>query len=101
MLFLCEHALTNVIIPPNVKYIGCNAFSYSTLSKITFLNNKAYTASDGIDISESRIGYYESNNKDTCIKKYVKNENLIIEGYKGSTAEQYAQEHGFKFVPLD
>ena len=31
----------------------------------------------------------------------VKNGYLIIKGYKNSTAEQYANEHGFKFVPLN
>ena len=87
--FYCCTSLEEITIPQNVVYIGIEAFSYNTLSKITFLNSK-------IDISESYIGYYE--NEDGL---YIKNTNLIIEGYKGSTAEEYAQENGFTFVPLD
>ena len=99
---ICEYAfqecisLNEVIIPKHTHVIKHDAFLYSTLSKITFLNNEPYTSPFSTDISGSRIGYYKNE-----YGLYVKNENLIIEGYKGSTAEHYAQEHGFKFVPLD
>ena len=42
------------------------------------------------------IGYYTDKNG-----LYRKKDDMTIKGYKNSTAEQYAQEHGFKFVPLD
>lgn len=80
--------LTNCRIPASVLKIDLDAFDCKTLLKITLLNPE-------INLSISRIGYYTENGL------YKKNNNLIIEGFRGSTAEQYAKEHGFKFVPLD
>ena len=81
--------LTEVNIPQNIKKVGRCAFDYPTLLKIK-LSNK------NIDISESRIGYYGDENG-----LYRKNNNLTIEGYKGSTAQEYAKEHGFNFESID
>ena len=60
------------------------------MQKITLLNEEC-------NISKSGIGYYYEDKE--CLNR--KNENLTIQGYTGSTAEQYAKEHGFKFVSLD
>ena len=83
-------SLTQMIIPNSITDIEYAAFENCfSLKKITFLNPKTH-------IHELSIGY--------CINSdglYIKNRELTIEGYKNSTAEQYAQEHGFKFVPLD
>ena len=87
--FLGCTSLKEITLPESVTKIGVDAFQYHTLSKITFLNSK-------INISESRIGYYKDKNG-----LYRKNDNLTIEGYKDSTAEKYAKEHGFYFIALD
>ena len=87
--FLGCTSLKEITLPESVTKIGVDAFQYHTLSKITFLNSK-------INISESRIGYYKDKNG-----LYRKNDNLTIEGYKGSTAEKYAKENGFNFVIID
>ena len=83
-------SLTHITIPDKVTVIEDDTFlNCTSLNVITISNSEAH-------ISDSKIGYFVDSNG-----LYMKNENLIIKGYKGSTAEQYAQEHGFKFVPLD
>ncbi len=83
-------SLTQITIPNSVIAIGNNAFrNCVSLIHITVLNPNT-------DIFDSEIGYFFDSNG-----LYMKNEELIIRGYKDSTAEQYAQKHGFKFVPLD
>ena len=83
-------SLEEITISSSVAVIGDSAFAGCTsLKKITILNPKTY-------IHELSIGY--------CINSnglYIKNRDLTIEGYRNSTAEQYAREHGFKFVSLD
>ncbi|WP_406535180.1 leucine-rich repeat protein [Methanobrevibacter sp.] len=82
-------SLTEIIIPNSVTEIKNNAFeNCCSITKMIFLNSK-------IDISESLIGYYKDENG-----LYRKN-NLTIKGYKGSTAEKYANEHDFDFVAID
>ena len=81
-------SLTDIIIPYNIITIENDAFEYPTLSKITILNPDT-------NIENSFIGYYKESGL------YKKNNNLTIEGYKGSTAEKYAMEHGFNFVAID
>ncbi len=82
-------ALLEVTIPENVQYIGEEAFLYKNLRKVKILNLK-------VDIEESKIGYHKDS-----YGLYRKNEMLTIEGYKDSTAEKYAKEHGFYFIALD
>ena len=83
-------SLNYVVIPGTVLSINEFAFfNCLSLTIITILN-------PNVNLHNLCIGYYENNDG-----LYMKNEKLIIKGYKGSTAEQYAQEHGFKFVPLD
>ena len=83
-------SLTQIIIPNRVTEIGEKAFAdCNNLSCVVVMN-------PSLDLSKSMIDY--------CIDKnglYKKKENLILKGYKNSTAEQYAQKHGFLFVSLD
>ena len=78
-----------VIIPENVQYIGEEAFLYKNLRKIKILNPE-------VNIEESKIGYHKDS-----YGLYRKNETLTVEGYKDSTAEEYAKKHDFHFITLD
>ena len=87
--FANDSSLNEVIIPQNVKSIGYAAFfECIVLNKITIL-------SKDVELAEISIGYCMENDL------YRKNTYLVIEGYSGSTAEQYAKENGFKFVAID
>ena len=105
-------SLSSIIIPNNVEYIDHEAFnncsSLSTIiipSSIIFLGDEAFfgcTAlnritilSHDVQLGKICIGYYRDDEG-----LYKKNTNLVIEGYTGSTAEQYAKENDFKFVTL-
>ena len=79
-------SLTHIIIPDNIEYISFKLFlNCKKLRKIKILNSN-------IEIYEGGLGYYEENGL------YMKNKNLEIQGYKNSTAEEYAQNNGFKFT---
>ena len=84
------YALEQITIPNSVTKIGKKAFGdCNNLSCVVVMN-------PSLDLSKSMIEY--------CIDKnglYKKKENLILKGYKNSTAEQYAQKHSFLFVSLD
>ena len=106
-------SLTHIIIPDSVTEIGADAFSGCLALKeitipnsITEIGEKAFAECNNLscvvvmnpklDLSKSMIDY--------CIDKnglYKKKDNLILKGYRNSTAEQYAQQNGFRFVSLD
>ncbi|MBP0968012.1 MAG: leucine-rich repeat protein, partial [Oscillospiraceae bacterium] len=72
--------LTSVTIPDGVTYIGTNAFAKcSSLTVITVPESVEFIGEDA----------FPTDNKD-----------LIIHGYIGSLAEQYAKEAGIRFVSL-
>lgn len=78
--------LKNVVIPDSVSYIGKFAFyRCPTLKEIVILNPdcEIYDADTTITSMDS-FGYRG-----------------VIKGYKGSTAEVYANKYGYTFVPLD
>ena len=109
--------LKEIVLPENITFIEPDAFDYEIVKCITILNYY-------IDLSNTKLGYFidhdgigkihfinpiyhhdlsKSSIGHSIYDKgiYRVNNNLTIKGYKGSTAEQYAKEHGFKFVPLD
>jgi len=115
---LCD-SLTAITLPESLEYVGSIAFmNCHSLKFVTILN--PYTNIDqgafGYFVNESNIlepfykvsddgimeNYYNNRENDDYFAELImRDKNLTIQGYKGSTAEQYAQENGFKFVPLD
>ena len=83
---------------PNLKKITLPKKLVSCKKAFADCNNLSCVVvmNPSLDLSKSMIEY--------CIDKnglYKKKENLILKGYKNSTAEQYAQKHSFLFVSLD
>ncbi len=109
--YWCKN-LNNVVIPSNVKEIGNNAFSWcESLSNLTI--------SEGVE-HIGQAAFFRCNNlKEVTIPKSVtridmhafgwdyvndydvRNEDLVIKGYSGTAAEQYARDNGFKCILLD
>ena len=77
-------SLTSVTIPGSVTSIGDEAFSGCT-------SLKSIKIPDSVTLIGWRaFGYYN----------FKKIENFIVYGIKGSAAERYANENGFKFVAI-
>lgn len=77
----CDN-LTNIVIPNNLVHISYGAFKDCIgLKEITILNHQCYIFDSETTITGSS--------------------DLIIYGYKGSTAEAYATKYGREFVALD
>ena len=102
----------NVTLPENLNNIGAKAFSEcKKLEEITMPNfvirvdNKAFFGCDNlkkvtIKSKNVKLGKYSFGYKEVD-NEIVPIEGFTIKGYKGSTAEKYAEENGFKFVALD
>ena len=106
-------ALTNIVIPNSVISIGQGAFQWCTgLTRITIpdsvtkIGDYAFYDCTGLtsvtipesveSIGSKAFGYYF--NEDYG---YIKIENFTIYGHTGTTAETYANENGFTFIPLE
>ena len=85
--------LENVTIPNTVTeiyplaFIGCTKLKSITIPKSV----KTIVKSAG-----KTMGYYRDNDNN-----YIKIADFTIKGYKGTAAEEYAKENGFKFIALD
>ena len=104
-------SLTSITMPNSVTSIGRDAFAYCTsLTSVTISNSVSSISmatffccsnltSITIPKSVTSIGQiafgYDFDNG------FVKIENFIIYGYKGSAAETYANEKGFTFVDIE
>ncbi len=112
---ICDYAffdnqnLKNVILPDSVKSIGNSAFSgCSALTSVTIGKNvksigiyaffnclslKSIKLSDTTtEIGDSAFGYYYENDTFKTVDGFT------VYGNKGSEAERYANENGFKFA---
>ena len=89
--FLNCTSLANVTISKKVRYINNRAF-------MNCINLKSVTVPKSIvKILNYAMGYYQ----DTETGSYKKIDGFTIKGYKGTAAEEYAKENGFKFIALD
>lgn len=78
--------ISELVIRDNVNYICDDAFLGTENLK------SVYILPLTIDLTNSGIGYYTDDTKLDSVKIY---------GYENSTAETYANENGFTFIPLD
>lgn len=78
--------ITDLIIGEEVRLICDNAFTEAVQLKQVLIYPR------DIDLTKTGIGYFSKNEK---------LEDMIIYGYIGSTAENYANENGFTFIALD
>lgn len=69
------------------------------LSEITITNTE-YNFDD--EVSENKpFGYTYVFDDDGVVTEFIKNDDFVIKGYYGSTAQQYAEENDFTFVPIE
>lgn len=109
--YWCKN-LNNVVIPGTVKEIGDNAFSWcESLSKLTIeegvehIGEAAFFRCNNLNevtipksvtqIDLHAFGWDYVNDRDE------RNENLVINCYSGTAAEQYARDNGFECHLLD
>lgn len=78
--------ITDLIIGEEVRLICDNAFTKAVQLKQVLIYSR------DIDLTKTGIGYFSENEK---------SEDMIIYGYIGSTAENYANENGFTFIALE
>ena len=84
-------SLESISIPDSVTEIQpCAFFNCTSLKSITI--PKSVT-----NMSNCCLGYGDYHNTN----KTEKDSNFTIKGYKGTAAETYAKENGFKFIALD
>lgn len=83
--------LKEVNLPKNLNMIESNAFQGCDKLKSVTVKSKE------VIIGEYALGYTAEKDGDS----YKKVEGFTIYGYTGSTAEGYAKNHGFAFVPID
>lgn len=69
------------------------------LSEITITNTE-YNFVD--EVSENKpFGYSYVFDDDGVVTEFIKNDDFVIKGYYGSTAQQYAEKNDFTFVPIE
>ena len=69
------------------------------LSEITITNTE-YNFDD--EVSENKpFGYSYVFDDDGVVTEFIKNDDFVIKGYYGSTAQQYAEKNDFTFVPIE
>lgn len=69
------------------------------LSEITITNTE-YNFDD--EVSENKpFGYSYVFDDDGVVTEFIKNDDFVIKGYYASTAQQYAEENDFAFVPIE
>lgn len=69
------------------------------LSEITITNTE-YNFDD--EVSDNKpFGYTYVFDDDGVVTEFIKNDDFVIKGYYGSTAQQYAEKNDFTFVPIE
>ncbi len=95
--------LEEVILPKKLEtigYFGFDGLTYGLFGNCPKL--KTVTIPETVtEIGEGTLGFdYTYNNGDMSDVVVKKIEDLTIQGYKGTAAEKYAKDNGFKFVEL-
>jgi len=85
--------LMYIEMPEDIQSLGYySLFNLDNLKRVEFPKNMKITLED---LRESQLGYCLDNGG------YVKNTDFVISCYKGSVAEQYAKEQGFRCWIID
>lgn len=96
----CDH-LKFITIPEQTKTIGNNAFE--KCSSIEYLVINADSVGDNVFKDCTALSEVRFNNKNTLIGNNAFdgcNSDLVITGYKNSTAEEYARKYSIKFETI-
>lgn len=92
--------VTEIVFPTMWDCYGNISLSDTPkLSEITITNTE-YNFDD--EVSENKpFGYSYVFDDDGVVTEFIKNDDFVIKGYYGSTAQQYAEKNDFTFVPIE
>lgn len=92
--------ITEIVFPTMWDCFGNISLSDTPkLSEITITNTE-YNFDD--EVSENKpFGYSYVFDDDGVVTEFIKNDDFVIKGYYGSTAQQYAEKNDFTFVPIE
>lgn len=92
--------VTEIVFPTMWDCFG--NISLSDTPKLTAITvtNTEYNFDD--EVSENKpFGYTYVFDDDGVVTEFIKNDDFVIKGYNGSTAQQYAEKNDFKFVSIE
>lgn len=92
--------VTEIVFPTMWDCFGNISLSDTPkLSEITITNTE-YNFDD--EVSENKpFGYSYVFDDDGVVTEFIKNDDFVIKGYNGSTAQQYAEKNDFTFVSIE
>lgn len=103
--FACVPFMEEVYIYDSDVILGERSFGYTEVEILT--DYDTYKASVDLYVNHCVTNPIDDGKYDEYVGKYInflddvrKMDEFVIHGYYGSTAESYANEHGFKFVPI-
>ena len=104
--FMNTDSLNKITIPVGVKSIDVEAFRGSGLKEITILNKNTIIKEPALEVLEGEEALKTKVEPDLDKNEDIEDyyaipSNITIVGYRNSTAQKYAKEHGNKFVSLD
>lgn len=96
----CEN-LASITIPDSVKSIEDYTFSYcSSLTQVTIPDSVTRIGVSAFKNCKGLTGLYVLNKNCEIESDSLSGSNPVIYGYKDSTAQTFADEHGFEFTPV-
>ena len=87
LFFNCSNLSGDIIIPANINFLSMHAFNSTSRDDLNILDSITILNDNITIIAETSSAYYSMTN--------------TIKGWSGSTAEKFANENGFTFIPLD
>ncbi len=96
-------AMTEIMLPASLSYVGCLAFAKSGLSHIEYNNCMIDVIGDDAFYGCWNLTDFFVYNPDCRLGSTAFSESGItgLVGYAGSTADEYARNHGLNFTALD